>query len=74
MTWHAVWAVIWGATWGNNTAALEWAVAMGVAGWLARDHIGAKLAAWWAKHHGPHAVAQHRQALEEHEAKRNEAA
>lgn len=64
---RAVWSVVWGATWGNNMAAVEWAAVAGVTGWLARDHAGRKLAAWWARHHGPHAVEQHKQALREHE-------
>lgn len=64
---HAVWAVIWGATWGNNMAAIEWGTVMGALGWAGRDHIGRRAAAWWAKHHGPHAIEQHKQALREHE-------
>jgi hypothetical protein len=31
------------------------------------DRVGRILAAWWAKHHGPHAVAQHLEALRRHE-------
>lgn len=38
-----------------------------VLAWLGRDHIGRKLAAWWAKHHGPHAIEQQREALRQHE-------
>jgi hypothetical protein len=38
-----------------------------VLAFIARDHIGRKLAAWWAKHHGPHAIAQQREALRQHE-------
>lgn len=64
---HDIWAVIWGATWGNNMAAVEWGAITVAAGWLGRDHIGRRLAAWWAKHHGPHAIEQHKQALKEHE-------
>lgn len=59
--------VLWGTTWGNNMAQLEWTLLLAVLGWLGRDHIGRHLAAWWAKHHGPHAIAQHKQALREHE-------
>lgn len=62
--------ILWGATWGNNMAAAEWSLLLGIPGWLARDHIGRKLAAWWARHHGPHAVEQHKQALREHEAEK----
>ena len=68
----AVWAVVWGATWGNNMASVEFAAAMAVFGWLGRDRIGRRLAAWWAKHHGPHAIEQQRQALAEHEASKSE--
>lgn len=64
---HAVWAVVWGATWGNNMAAVEWGAAMCVGGYLGRNHIGRKIAAWWDKHHGPLAVERHKQALKEHE-------
>lgn len=61
-------AVLWDATWGNNMAAVEWAAALSVTGWLARHRIGRRLAAWWDRHHGPLAVERHRQALREHEA------
>lgn len=74
MHWHAigsdVWRVIWDATWGNNMAAIEWTVALAVAGYLGRHHIGRVLAAWWAFHHGPHAIAQQREALRQHEAEK----
>lgn len=63
----AVRAVVWGATWGNNMAAIEWGTGCSIAGFLARDHIGRKGAAWWAKHHAEHAIAQHREALRQHE-------
>lgn len=59
--------ILWGVTWGNNMAALEWWLAAGVAGFLLRHHIGRRLAAWWAAHYGPHAIAQHREALRQHE-------
>lgn len=63
--------ILWGATWANNVAALEWTLVLGilgaVSGWLARDHIGRHLAAWWDLHHGPYAVRRHKQALAEHE-------
>lgn len=62
-----LYAVLWGATWGNNVAWLESLAAGAAAVWLFRDHIGRQLAAWWAKHHGPHAVAQYREALRQHE-------
>lgn len=48
-------------------ASLEWAAVALTSIWLFRDHIGKHLAAWWAKHHGPHAIAQHREALRQHE-------
>jgi len=59
-------AVVWDATWGNNMAAVEWGAVMGALGWAARHRIGRNLAAWWDKHHGPHAVERHKQALREH--------
>lgn len=67
---HALYSVLWAATWGNNVAWLESLALAGVATWAFRDHLGARLAAWWAKHHGPHAIEQHKQALAEHEAER----
>lgn len=69
---HDLGAVLWGATWGNNMAAVEWTAILGVGGYLGRNHIGRRLAAWWAFHHGPHAIEQHKQALEEHEAAKRE--
>lgn len=68
----AVRAVAWSPTWGNNLAALEWGAAGAFVGYLGRDHIGRKAAAWWAKHHGPHAIAQHREALRQHEEARKQ--
>lgn len=69
-----LYAILWGATWGNNTAWLESLIVGGVAVWAFRDHIGKHLAAWWAKHHGPHAIAQHREAMCQHEKeKKNDA-
>jgi hypothetical protein len=57
----------WGA--GGNVVVDAGGMMLGsLAGYLGRDHIGRKLAAWWAKHHGPHAIEQHKQALREHEA------
>lgn len=58
-----LYAILWGATWGNNTAWLESLIVGGLAVWVFRDHIGKRLAAWWAKHHGPHAINQHLEAL-----------
>lgn len=76
---HALYAILWGATWGNNVAWLEsLAVAglatyalhrLGVLGHLA-DKAGRHLAAWWARHHGPHAIEQHKRALREMAAER----
>lgn len=63
-----LYAILWGATWGNNAAWLESLAATGLVVWGFRDHIGRHLAAWWARHHGPHAVAQHREALRQHAA------
>jgi hypothetical protein len=57
-----------GGTWSNAIEQAEGALVIVLGGWVGRDHVGRKLAAWWAKHHGPHAIAQHKQALREHEA------
>ena len=59
----------WGAG-GNLAAAPILAVVSGVAAFLLRHRIGRHLAAWWAVHHGPHAIEQHKQALREHEAEK----
>lgn len=37
--------------------------AAAIAAFLGRHKIGRNLAAWWAKHHHEHAVAQHLEAL-----------
>lgn len=63
--------LLWGCTWANNMAALEWSLLFGVPGWLLRNHIGRRAAAWWDRHHGPHEVERHKQALREHEAERS---
>ena len=58
-------------TWGAGGNIVAWVIcgALTAAGtWLARDRIGRRAAAWWDKHHGPHAVRRQRQALAEHEA------
>lgn len=64
---HDLYAVLWQATWGNNMAWLESLTVAGLLAFLKRDAIGRRLAAWWAVHHGPHAIAQHREALRQHE-------
>lgn len=66
-----LYAILWGATWGNNTAWLESLIVGGVTVWAFRDHIGKHLAAWWAKHHGPHAINQQLEALRQHEQGKN---
>lgn len=43
-------------------AAVEWACGTGLAVWLGRERIGRRLAQWWARHYGPHAVEHHRRA------------
>lgn len=63
--------LLWGVTWGNNLAQLEWWALAGALGWLGRDRIGRKAAAWWDKHHGPHAVKRQKQAIAKHEAERH---
>jgi len=69
-TWRLFFGWPNGGTWSNAIEQAAAAVLVAMHGYLARDHIGAKLAAWWARHHGPHAVEQHRQALREHEAEK----
>lgn len=56
-----------GGTWSNMIASFEWAIVAFTCIWLFRDHIGRHLAKWWHKHHGPHAVEQHLEALRRHE-------
>ena len=56
-----------GGTWSNAIEQAEGAAVIALIGFLGRDHIGRKLAAWWDLHHGEHAVKRHRQALREHE-------
>jgi len=63
---------------GSNIGAMPacGAIALGVGApvtYLLRDRIGRRLAAWWAKHHGPHAIAQHLEALRRHEAEKRKA-
>lgn len=59
----------WGA--GGNIAAAPILATVGALGaYLARHKIGRGLAAWWAGHHAPHAIAQHREALRQHEAEK----
>lgn len=70
---HGIYAVAWLATWGNNMAWLESLLILGGAAFWKRDKIGRHLAAWWAKHHGEHAIEQQLEALRRHEeAKRRE--
>ena len=67
-TWRLFFGWPNGGTWSNAIEQVAAAVLVALHGWVARDHIGAKAAAWWAKHHGPHAISQHREALRQHEA------
>ncbi len=69
---HDLYAVMWGATWGNNMAWLESLAVTGAVLFAKRDAVGRHAAAWWAKHHGPHAIAQHREALRQHEEAKRE--
>lgn len=62
--------ILWGATWGNNMAWVESLAATAVITYIFKDFIGRHLARWWAKHHGPHAIAQYREALRQHEAEK----
>jgi hypothetical protein len=74
MHWHAFFSDLFGpGTWGaggNLAAAPILAAVSLLAAYLGRHKIGRTLAAWWALHHGPHAIAQHREALRQHEASR----
>ena len=53
----------WQAVSGNVLAEPLCAVLTLAATWPFRHRIGAGLAAWWARHHHEHAVAQHLEAL-----------
>lgn len=70
MHWRAILLDLFGpGTWGaggNLAAAPILAVVSGAVAFLLRHRIGRRLAAWWAVHHGPHAIEQHKQALREH--------
>lgn len=70
---HDLWAVLWLATWGNNVAWLESLAAVALVAYLKRDAIGHRSAAFWAKHHGPHEVEHHLEALRRHEAEKHTA-
>ena len=57
-------------TWGTGGNIVAWVLCgavSGTAAYLLRHRIGARLAAWWDRHHGPYAVRRHKQALREHE-------
>lgn len=58
---------LWDQTLGNNLAWLESLITAAFTVWFFRDHIGKHLAAWWNKHHAPHAIEQHLAALRQHE-------
>lgn len=64
---HDLYAIAWLSTWGNNMAWLESLAVTGAVLFAKRDAVGRHAAAWWALHHGPHAIAQHREALRQHE-------
>ena len=70
--WHEFWHVVWDTTWGNNVAWLESLVILAVFTWLFRDYIGKYLAAWWARHHGPHEIEHHLEALRRWEKEKQE--
>jgi hypothetical protein len=53
-------------TWGTGGNMVAWVIC-GVIVFVCRDFIGKRMAGWWARHHGPHAIEQHKQALREHE-------
>jgi hypothetical protein len=68
---HVFRMIFWDSTWGNNVAWLESLAVAALGGFLFRDTIGRKLAAWWDKHHGPHVVRRHKQAMREYEAEKD---
>lgn len=47
----------------NFAPDLALTAAAALAAFLGRHKLGAKLAAWWARHHHEHAVQQHLEAL-----------
>lgn len=68
---HVLWVLFGPQTWGAGGNVVAWILcgALGLLGaWLLRERIGPPLAAWWARHHGPFAIAQHREALARHQA------
>ena len=68
--WHLFFAWPAGGTWSNMVASAEWIAFAGVSGWLFRDRIGRRFAAWWHRHHEPHLVDSHLKALRLHEEER----
>lgn len=77
MHWHAILSDLFGpGTWGtagNIVAAVLLGALSAVAAYLGRHRIGRGLAAWWSKHHGPYAIAQHQEALRRHEEAKHDA-
>ena len=52
---------------GSNVGAMPaCSIVAAVFGILGRNWIGRRLAKWWDKHHGPHAVNRHLEALQAH--------
>jgi hypothetical protein len=63
---HVLWILFGPGTWGAGGNLAAWVMCGGLGflgAYLLRERIGPPLAAWWARHHGPHAIAQHREAL-----------
>ena len=75
MNWDGILLALFGpGTWGAGGNIVAWVLCgiLGAGGmWLLRHRIGKTLAAWWAKHHHDHAVAQHLEALRQHEEAKN---
>lgn len=74
MHWRTILLDLFGAgTWGAGGNMVAWVlcgVLTAVGTYLLRHQIGRRVAAFWAVHHGPHAIEQHKQALREHEAEK----
>ncbi len=57
-------------TWGAGGNLVAWVICgalAGTAGYLLRHKIGARLAVWWDRHHGPKAERRHLAALRAYE-------
>ena len=72
MHYRSVWDALFGwpgtyGTGGNLIASGLLFTGGLVVAFMARHKITARLAGLWDRHHGPHAVERHKQAIREHE-------